>query len=767
MSTPAPNAALDFERLHQLFLGNCTSGMYEWLGHELGVSSAVLQRLQIGWVPIVKFKKGEKTSYEGWFTIPLRDHTGKVIGLSLRNRDGGKTSYPGGKAGLIYEVNPEHRHGEHGYSNGAHNWERIKEVGVECPVCHKPDGCLVSSDDPRDPKAVICIRVDSTKKQGLGWLHLLKPEAHISSAPVLAGTGPVIVVEGMSDTAAAMDLGFAAVGRPSNTIVTFLADAIRGRDAVVVGENDKQVKDDRELWPGHDGAVVAIGAVNSVAHSAVVIFPPSHVKDLRAWKNDFGLTTPILAEYIKENGVTEIGGVSPLTDPEKPWSASQQHIKEKFTHDDGRTLHCREEETYVYTGVAYELISPERIEKDIYEWLASKKRRAVKKGNECIEPVDPTEFMVRKHVHALKRAALSQSPPPCWIDAEPSDPDPATLIVSPSAIYVPTMDQLRPLTPRLFTTNAVDYAINRTAPPPVEWLNFLSTLWPDDPDSIALLQEWCGLCLTAETKYQKILLIVGQPRSGKGTIGRVLGRLIGLANVRGPTLASLGGQFGLQPLIDKRLAIIADARLSGRSDQSVITERLLSISGEDVLTVDRKNTDSWTGRLLIRLVVLTNEIPRLTDASGALANRFLPLQLQESYLGREDLYLEPRLLAELPSIFWWAVEGYRRLTQRGHFLLPQSGREAIDQLTDLASPIKAFIRDRCTVGPDKQVDRAFLYDAWREWSVSQGCDYPTTSAVFGRDLHTALPKLQKSQPRIGGRQALMYAGIGLLKQEVH
>ena len=66
-------------------------------------------------------------------------------------------------------------------------------------------------------------------------------------------------------------------------------------------------------------------------------------------------------------------------------------------------------------------------------------------------------------------------------------------------------------------------------------------------------------------------------------IARVLAALIGRKNVAGPTLNSLGGEFGLAPLIGKTLAVISDARFAGK-DASVVVERLLSISGEDALT---------------------------------------------------------------------------------------------------------------------------------------------------------------------------------------
>src|SRR5206468_3316534 len=119
--------------------------------------------------------------------------------------------------------------------------------------------------------------------------------------------------------------------------------------------------------------------------------------------------------------------------------------------------------------------------------------------------------------------------------------------------------------------------------------------------------------------------------SGKGTIGRVLAGLLGPEAAVGTSFSSLGTQFGLQPLIGKGMAYLGDARLSGRTDQGALIERLLSISGEDALTVDRKHLPPWEGRLPTRLMLLANEVPELRDASMALANRLLIVQLKTSF----------------------------------------------------------------------------------------------------------------------------------------
>ena len=231
-------------------------------------------------------------------------------------------------------------------------------------------------------------------------------------------------------------------------------------------------------------------------------------------------------------------------------------------------------------------------------------------------------------------------------------------------------------------------------------------------------------------------------------IARVLTALIGRDTVANPTLASLQTPFGLAPLIGKTLAFITDARLGSRSDQAAITERLLSISGEDALTIDRKHIDAWTGRLPTRFAILANELPRISDTSGALVGRLVVLVLVQSFYGREDPGLTARLLTELPGILNWALHGYRRLRQRGFFIQPESAKEAVEQLEMLASPLKAFIQDRCNVKPGLTVPVELLYQTWKLWCDTVGRK-PGTKQTFGRDLRTAVPSLRTTRPRDG------------------
>ena len=296
------------------------------------------------------------------------------------------------------------------------------------------------------------------------------------------------------------------------------------------------------------------------------------------------------------------------------------------------------------------------------------------------------------------------------------------------------------------------------APEPKHWLKFLDDIFGPDTEAIETLQDFFGYFLSTDTSQQKILLTVGPKRGGKGTIARVVTALIGRANVAAPTLAGLQTNFGLAPLIGKTLGIISDARLGGRADEAAIAERLLSISGEDTLTIDRKHSSAWTGRLPTRFMIMTNELPRIVDSSGALASRFIVLILRNSFYGKEDPGLSDRLLTELSGILNWAIVGYRRLRERRHFIQPASAREAVDELETLGSPIAAFIRECCRVGPGCTVPVELLYQKYGMWCEDNGRKTPNKQ-TFGRDLRAAVPFLRIAQRREEVRQARHYEGI--------
>ena len=444
--------------------------------------------------------------------------------------------------------------------------------------------------------------------------------------------------------------------------------------------------------------------------------------------------------------------------PSDPLRSARRFIARYYTQDSFTTLHYYRDSFYTYTGTHYRETANQEIRSRLYEFLEQAKRRNEDKG---LVPFEPNQRKVSNVMDALKAETFlrSEIELPVWLK-DSNIPADEILACKNGLLHLPTQ-KLIEHTPAFFGYESLPFEYDPEAGAPTQWLKFLRQLWPHDPDSIRALREWFGYCLCADTRQQKILLIVGPKRSGKGTIARIQRKLIGNGNVCAPTLSGLTTNFGLQPLISKRLAIVSDARLGKKTDQSTVAERLLSISGEDAITIDRKHREAWSGTLPTRFMILTNELPRIWDSSGALANRFIVLLLTESFLGREDTELTDRLATELPGILNWANYGWASLQRRGYFVQPKSSEEMITELEYLGSPISEFIRDRCVTGPDVSVPIEELFEAWKQWCQSQGSDHHGTTATFGKDLHAAVPGIKKRRLRPDGKQKRFYEGITL------
>jgi P4 family phage/plasmid primase-like protien len=422
-------------------------------------------------------------------------------------------------------------------------------------------------------------------------------------------------------------------------------------------------------------------------------------------------------------------------------------------------------EFYDFDGVKYWPLEPAVIRKAAYEflltcWYIPKK-----------EPIrfPATKANVDKFFHALE-AYLAQPTngrhPPLWLK-EPREEPNELLVCSNCIVHIPT-ERTMPHTPNLFNLNALDYEYRPDAGEPQEWLKFLSSVWPEKEhqDSVETLQEVMGYLLTHQTHLQKMFFLVGAPRAGKGVILRTMSSLVGEVNVVGMNLSALDGTFGLEPLLGKQIAQFADARLSGRNDAINIVEKLLKISGEDTMTVDRKFKSAVTTKLTARLIFCGNEIPIISDASMALVNRFIFFNLPHSHLGSEDPGLSHRLSLERPQILLWAIEGYRRLAERGYFIQPRSGQEKLQNLGRIASPVKAFIDDECDRGPGFKVRTAELFRAYLVWSEANGVPLYRSPEIFGAKLASACTEVVRSElnDQREGRRVPTYLGLRLKKK---
>lgn len=381
-----------------------------------------------------------------------------------------------------------------------------------------------------------------------------------------------------------------------------------------------------------------------------------------------------------------------------------RHIQDEWVNkDDGSVgFIYANEDTWLYRGTHWESVLDGTIRSKLYHRMDNEMTLK-------LQTVDgqPSWVPVRWAPAPAKIGALLESVRA--INARDSLPDPNTWQGPPehdtkhvamvNGLFDIERREMRPHTPRYFNTWSLPFEYDPDASCP-QWLEFLEDVFEGDPESIRTLRQFLGYFISGRTDMEKILALIGPSRSGKGTIAEMIDALMGPSSVAAFTLKSLAGDFGLQPLVGKSVMIAADSRSAMKADEmQVAIERLLSLSANDKLTINRKNQRQIDMKLGVRPVIMSNELPAFMDSSNAINQRMVMLKMRKSYVGREDHTLKARLMKEVQGVFNWALGGLDDLNETGKLLQPASAQNYIDTLDEGASPLEQFLNMHCDIGP--------------------------------------------------------------------
>jgi len=730
------------------------------LSDRLGISKESICKLGLGYHPT----KGRES-----FVFPERNTSGDICGISCRSHDGAKFMIHGSRHGFFYEINPGFK-GKKSNATGRRQWTRIQSAGVECPICGKPDWCLVSSDDPGDPAAVLCSRVSEGAEreyQDCGFLHIRRPEGKISnSAETLlpASDLPVIVVEGFTDTAAAMDLGFVAVGRPSaRGKLGALPDIVRSRDVIIIGENDGGV------------GVTSVDEVYQnlvpVCKTVIKVFPPEQFKDLRQWKKETDLDQEEFLAWVEENGAA--GGNPDILPDDIAFNIAKNWLAAGRTQDGHITIRCYHGQWLQYDAGHYQDIELSDLRGQLYGFLADKRvSRVGPNGEVIVQTYKPTRSKITDIVDALGHWCNIKAEPPAWI-GDNNLPDPRDLIAFQNGIldvneYLEGNIKLYNATPALFSYNVLPYNFDENAESKI-WDDFLGTTLNGSSEKIDLLAEWFGYNLLPDMQYEKLMMLVGLARAGKGTVLNAMAEMLGHHQCVSTSLQTLCSDFGYQSLIGKLAVLMGDVKVPRRTDVGLALEKILQIVGRDPVGVNRKHLNYLPQVYLsCRFTLAMNDLPSLTDYANALAARTNILHFDKSFAGKENPGIKTGICKDAADgkLVIFALEGLKRLRASGKFTYPQSSKGLMSNLKEITSPITTFIQDCCIPMPpnsnpgDYYIPLDRLYEVWAQWCEDSGRK-PNNKAWFGRWVQNACPAVSIQRVSMKGRRAKVYSGMRL------
>lgn len=265
------------------------------------------------------------------------------------------------------------------------------------------------------------------------------------------------------------------------------------------------------------------------------------------------------------------------------------------------------------------------------------------------------------------------------------------------------------------------------------FLAFLARVLPD-PDVRAFLQRMTGYGLTGTTGEQCLAFFYGGGANGKSTFLSVIQEMLGdYAQQAAPDLlTSRGGDrhpTELADLFGSRWVSSIEVDEGKRLAETLVKQ----MTGGDKLKARFMRTDFFQWTPTHKLFLAANHKPEIRGTDYAIWRRIhmipftvtIPVEERDSRLGA-------KLLAELPGILNWAIEGCLQW-QQGGLGVPQAVTDATEEYRQEQDVLAGFIEDKCAVERNAAAPTGALYKTYVAWAEAGG-GKPITSQAFGRRL---------------------------------
>jgi len=189
------------------------------------------------------------------------------------------------------------------------------------------------------------------------------------------------------------------------------------------------------------------------------------------------------------------------------------------------------------------------------------------------------------------------------------------------------------------------------------WLAFLDQATDGDNGLIRFLRQWCGYCLTGDTREHALLFGYGSGGNGKGVFLNTVSRIMG-DYARNAAMDTFTASATDKHPTD--LAMLRGARLVTASEteegRAWAEARIKALTGGDTITARFMRQDFFEYVPHFKLTIIGNHKPVLKNVDDAAKRRFNVVPFVHKP-AKPDLQLEHKLKAEWPAILRWMIKG--------------------------------------------------------------------------------------------------------------
>lgn len=276
-----------------------------------------------------------------------------------------------------------------------------------------------------------------------------------------------------------------------------------------------------------------------------------------------------------------------------------------------------------------------------------------------------------------------------------------------------------------------------------------------DQPLVLLFQAVCGFFL-CDPKIDRAYaaFLVGTGHNGKKKITDVLKAIFTKQYITAMTLEQLTTkQFAPANLIGKRLNLCTE-----EESKYLRGDKFKAMTSGDPIMGEHKHGRSFMFEPRTRFLFSSNEMPTFSGINDGLRRRMVLFPMIRQFKGKnDDPMLSKKLMAELPGIINWMIDGAQFFISENYKLPVESTPSAMAALSEFeqeaSSAIRFVIEEGIVAGKkddpqSKRVPFQLIYNDYVTWCENSG-KKPMHKNNFGRDAASYLG--EEETPKIDGK----------------
>jgi putative DNA primase/helicase len=265
-----------------------------------------------------------------------------------------------------------------------------------------------------------------------------------------------------------------------------------------------------------------------------------------------------------------------------------------------------------------------------------------------------------------------------------------------------------------------------TAP---RWIDFLKEIFNDQTDLIDYIQHAIGYSLTGDTREQCLFFLYGAGANGKSTFIEVPVKLLGDYATTASQNVLCFNKHVREPLDE--IASLEGARLVSIAEtgaEHMAEIRIKLLTGGDTVTGKAHYKAATSFQPRFKLWIFGNSKPAIYGVDYAIWRRIklIPFTIEFPY-EKQDSTLKEKLLAELPGILNWAIEGALKWQAEGRLVPPECVVKATKEYQADSDILRDFIAEKVEPAKGQELAHKDLYRAYKNWHAEGSAEKPFSS----------------------------------------